>query len=331
MSYHLTEIAKGVLGELSKIQEELDEVKDAEQQNNKIMIGCELSDLYGALEAYANKFGLSMNDLSIMSEATKRAFDSGRRKDTKTNMSEVIEFKTIDDTKKDNIIYKCENVLTKIYFSDLFDGYYVEFKEDAYLDFEGKIVNCSGRVITIKTNDSGCFHIEKGETFDEEIYTVVGKSYDLIKVESHKFDKINMKYEKAKYPEYIRIKELIIENNDVKIQEYDNYRIIESEHTDVRIIETKQCSNNTIQIKGDFVKNISNIELQFRIEGMHISLKPNKHYRCYQGDVSLIEFIQTNDHSYQVSFRGELSENLCNSKTKSDYKEYKQILASTRL
>ena len=44
MSYHLTEIAKGVLGELSKIQEELDEVKDAENQQNKIMIGCELSD-----------------------------------------------------------------------------------------------------------------------------------------------------------------------------------------------------------------------------------------------------------------------------------------------
>ncbi len=79
MSYHLTEIAKGVLGELSKIQEELDEIKDAEQQNNKIMIGCELSDLYGAVEAYANKFGLTMDDLSIMSEATKRAFKSGRR------------------------------------------------------------------------------------------------------------------------------------------------------------------------------------------------------------------------------------------------------------
>lgn len=77
--YHITKINKGVLGELSKIQEELDEVKDAEGQNNKIMVGCELADLYGAIELYASKYSLTMDDLKVMSDATKRAFKSGRR------------------------------------------------------------------------------------------------------------------------------------------------------------------------------------------------------------------------------------------------------------
>lgn len=80
MSYHLVEIKKGVYGELSKIQEELEELVDADNQNNKIMIGVELSDIYGALEAYAEKYHYTMEDLRIMSEATKRAFQTGSRK-----------------------------------------------------------------------------------------------------------------------------------------------------------------------------------------------------------------------------------------------------------
>lgn len=94
MSYHLTEITKGVLGELSKIQEELDEVKDAEEQKCKIMIGCELSDLYGAVEAYAEKYNLSMSDLNIMNEATKRAFKSGRRSSDE-NINKTEQYTTI--------------------------------------------------------------------------------------------------------------------------------------------------------------------------------------------------------------------------------------------
>lgn len=79
MSYHLTNIAKGVLGELSKIQEEVDEIKDAQAQNCKIMVHAELADLYGAVEAFAKNHNLTMDDLRIMNEATKRAFASGRR------------------------------------------------------------------------------------------------------------------------------------------------------------------------------------------------------------------------------------------------------------
>ena len=80
MGYHLTEIKKGILGKASKIQEELDELVDAEMQDNKILAIVELSDLYGALEAVAVSYDCSMEDLRKMSEATKRAFVSGHRK-----------------------------------------------------------------------------------------------------------------------------------------------------------------------------------------------------------------------------------------------------------
>ena len=78
--YHLTHIEKGVYGELSKIQEELDEAKDALQQGSEIMLLVELSDLYGALEEVVVRRGLTMEDLKTFSDITKRAFVNGVRK-----------------------------------------------------------------------------------------------------------------------------------------------------------------------------------------------------------------------------------------------------------
>lgn len=79
--YHMGEIKKGTLGEISKIQEELDELIDAHLQGNRIMVLAEAADLYGALEAFiVAKFpGFTMEELRKMSDATKRAFQSGRR------------------------------------------------------------------------------------------------------------------------------------------------------------------------------------------------------------------------------------------------------------
>jgi len=78
--YHVLEIKKGVLGELSKIQEELDEAKDAQLQKSKIMIAVELSDLVGAVKAYAEKhLDMTLDDLITMQKITERAFKSGRR------------------------------------------------------------------------------------------------------------------------------------------------------------------------------------------------------------------------------------------------------------
>lgn len=78
--YHNKTIIKGVLGQTSKIREELDELMDAEEQGVFILQAVELSDLYGAIEAYAETLRLSMEDLRMMSNLTKRAFESGRRK-----------------------------------------------------------------------------------------------------------------------------------------------------------------------------------------------------------------------------------------------------------
>ena len=79
MAYHLKDIRKGILGRSSKIREELEELEDAEDQGVTIMAHVELSDVYGALEACAGAYGLSMDDLKKMSDVTKRAFASGHR------------------------------------------------------------------------------------------------------------------------------------------------------------------------------------------------------------------------------------------------------------
>lgn len=77
--YHITPIPRGVYGQASKIEEEFLEFKDALLQSNKLMSLIELSDLIGAVEAYAENNGSSLSDLLIMLEATKRAFNDGTR------------------------------------------------------------------------------------------------------------------------------------------------------------------------------------------------------------------------------------------------------------
>lgn len=80
MGYHQRKIAKGVYGEVSKIREELEELEDSEDQGVVIMSMCELSDLYGALRAFASeRFGLSMEDLQKMADRTEEAFRDGTR------------------------------------------------------------------------------------------------------------------------------------------------------------------------------------------------------------------------------------------------------------
>lgn len=79
--YHLHEIPRGEVGELSKILEEVLEALDAEAQGSSIMTLVELSDLYGAIQMYLAKHHPSMGveDLAKFSTITQRAFTSGRR------------------------------------------------------------------------------------------------------------------------------------------------------------------------------------------------------------------------------------------------------------
>lgn len=80
MGYHLKEITKGTLGEISKIKEEFEEFIDANEQKNSVLEMCELADLLGAIEAYVKKWNLSLGDLNKMKESTKKAFEDGSRK-----------------------------------------------------------------------------------------------------------------------------------------------------------------------------------------------------------------------------------------------------------
>ena len=77
--YHLTKFPKGKLGSISKIEEELNELKDAEKQNSKIMMLIELADLYGAIEEFCKTQNMTMEDLKTFSDITKRAFKNGYR------------------------------------------------------------------------------------------------------------------------------------------------------------------------------------------------------------------------------------------------------------
>lgn len=79
MGYHKREIKKGVLGEFSKIEEEFDELKDAFEQGNNLLVLCELSDLIGAIELYVHKFNLTIEDIKKFSDSTSEAFKEGKR------------------------------------------------------------------------------------------------------------------------------------------------------------------------------------------------------------------------------------------------------------
>ena len=77
--YHIDKISKGEFGKISKIREELEELEDAAKQDSRILQLVELSDLYGALEGYAESLGMSMDEIIKMSSITKRAFKNGKR------------------------------------------------------------------------------------------------------------------------------------------------------------------------------------------------------------------------------------------------------------
>lgn len=68
-------------GELGKILEEYQELLDASNQSNKILMLCELADIVGAIQGYLNaEFpGFTLQDLITMADATERAFLRGER------------------------------------------------------------------------------------------------------------------------------------------------------------------------------------------------------------------------------------------------------------
>lgn len=80
--YHTQFIPKGECGEFSKIEEEFEELKDAwKNRESKVLTICELSDLYGSMEAFANKcLNISMDEIVKFSDLTKEAYQSRTQK-----------------------------------------------------------------------------------------------------------------------------------------------------------------------------------------------------------------------------------------------------------
>lgn len=80
MAYHKKEIKKGEFGQVSKIIEEFEEFTDAYEQNDNVLMICELTDLIGAIDGFVKKrYNLSVDDLVSFSEKTQDAFITGKR------------------------------------------------------------------------------------------------------------------------------------------------------------------------------------------------------------------------------------------------------------
>jgi len=80
MGYHKTTIIKGEPGEFSKINEEFQELFDAYEQDDKILMICEMTDLIGAIQLFAEQnFNLTIEDLVKFSNKTIESFKEGKR------------------------------------------------------------------------------------------------------------------------------------------------------------------------------------------------------------------------------------------------------------
>jgi hypothetical protein len=78
--YHTRHIPKGVYGELSKVFEECDELKDADEQGNPILVLNELADIVGAIDGFVEKYhGMGIEDVIKMMRLNQKAFESGHR------------------------------------------------------------------------------------------------------------------------------------------------------------------------------------------------------------------------------------------------------------
>lgn len=77
MGYHIAKIEKGVYGEWSKVQEEIDEIIDSLDQNLKPMLLIELCDCLGALKGYYNAMGYTdFDSLLINRSKISRIFNN---------------------------------------------------------------------------------------------------------------------------------------------------------------------------------------------------------------------------------------------------------------
>ncbi len=81
IGYHLANIVKQPAGSAGKIREEIEEFEDALVQGCRLMAVQELSDVIGAIRLWLESegIGLTLDDLVIMSNITRRVFENGVR------------------------------------------------------------------------------------------------------------------------------------------------------------------------------------------------------------------------------------------------------------
>jgi hypothetical protein len=81
MGYHERDIPQGILGDRSKVIEEMTELLDSVEQDNPVMALIEMADLIGALEMHLEKYhpSITLKDLITMKDRTRKAFESGSR------------------------------------------------------------------------------------------------------------------------------------------------------------------------------------------------------------------------------------------------------------
>ncbi|AEO93545.1 gp286 [Bacillus phage G] len=80
--FHNRKIQKGIYGELSKIEEELQEAYDAEEQGQDLMLLIELADMIGAIEGVAKKYNMSLDQLVAFAKLrSKVAIEEERKND----------------------------------------------------------------------------------------------------------------------------------------------------------------------------------------------------------------------------------------------------------
>ena len=134
MGYHKRKIEKGVYGELSKIQEELDEAFDAEEQGQELMLLIELSDMIGAIEGVAKKYGFTLEQLNkfAMLRSQVAVEELGENKRKKYNNFTMITTSYECDKNCPYCIAKLDNLVKKKENLDAFEEEILKLKNNSY-------------------------------------------------------------------------------------------------------------------------------------------------------------------------------------------------------
>ena len=85
--FHEKEIKKGISGQLSKIQEELDEAFEAEGRKQDLLLILELADIVGAVGLASEKYGISLDQLVTFAKLRRQVGEQVARDEAEEQKS----------------------------------------------------------------------------------------------------------------------------------------------------------------------------------------------------------------------------------------------------